>query len=165
MIQGTYNESTGAVSLEVFMANYVSPSAGTEGWETVKAYVGGNTVTHTFTVNIVRNGSVYDHQITGHGVSQGTGYFLLKIEDNELLNDGQDNFYVINATDTAAALAAKDTAKPSGDTTASAAGDTSGYAASLPAAFDYSVLPADTAEAEALDLTLPEPTILGPIPQ
>jgi hypothetical protein len=170
VIQGTYNETTGDVVLEMFMANYVFPghSQGGEGWETVKAHISGNTGTHTFTVNIIRDGSGYDHQITGHGVSQGTGYFLMKIKDGNhtTFDAAADKYYAIDAAAAVADLAAKSAAKPDGDPDAAAAGDTAGYAASpsFPTVFPFTQLP-DSTGAEALDLTLPELASLGPITQ
>ncbi|MBN2436761.1 MAG: hypothetical protein JXK07_15985 [Spirochaetes bacterium] len=153
-VEGVYDESTGDVAIEIFMSNYVDETGNT-GWESVRAYFEGNTNDHVFKLKVIRDGVGYDHNIVGSGISQGDGYFLLKLADNSLdINDSF--FYTINADADVEELKILDDA---GKSTAAEAGDTEEYASSLLTAFTTDDLPADQDAAESLDITIEPPAV------
>lgn len=87
IVQGTYDESTHLIDIRMFSANYET-EGGNSGWENVIAKLSGNTETHTFTISVIRDGIAYDHNIIGYGVSEGSGYFLMHLTDNEFVTSG-----------------------------------------------------------------------------
>jgi len=80
VIQGVYDETSGDIDIRMFYAN--KP---TGGWEKGYAFVSGNTATHQFTLRVLRDGFAYDHNMVGYGLSQGTGYFLMKLANNAMV--------------------------------------------------------------------------------
>lgn len=150
IMQGKYDQTSGDLELHMLMGNYVDYSSDPQynGWELVRAYVSGNTNTHTFTLKIIRNGTGYDHNMTGYGVSQGaSNYFLIKLANNSM-DFTNPVYYSINGSANETELQAL---SDTGSATASGAGDASGYDSSLPANFTTSDLLSGT-EIEALDI-------------
>ncbi|MFW6365850.1 MAG: hypothetical protein ACOC2H_05170 [Spirochaetota bacterium] len=154
-VEGRYDESTGDVMIEIFMANKIDEGSNT-GWELVRAYFEGNTENHTFTLKVVRGGTGYDHNVLGSGVSQGDGYFLLNLANDSVELTGTARFYTIDADATVDELKALD---DEGFETADAAGDTEDHASGFLAPFTVSDLPAGQTEAESLDLSAPAPDL------
>lgn len=150
LIQGKYDQTSGELELNMLMGNYVDYSSDPQynGWEIVRAYVSGNTNTHTFSLKIVRNGTGYDHNLTGYGVSQGaSNYFLIKLANNSM-DFGTAVYYSISATATETELQAL---SDTGSATAAVAGDASSYDSSLPVNFTSGSIPSGS-EMEALDI-------------
>ena len=155
VIQAEFDETTKNVKFEIFMANYADNTA----WETVRVYAEGNTDTHIFRVKIIRNGYGYDHNILGAGVSQGTGYFLLKLANNSM-DIATAKYYKIDSGATTDSLKLLDDAGYAD--AASAGGDPDGHDTTLGTltAYTSSDLPADDDAVLAIDLTMPEPTVI-----
>ncbi|MDA3900159.1 MAG: hypothetical protein PF637_06520 [Spirochaetes bacterium] len=155
-VEGHYDEESGDVEVEIFMANYVEEGSNT-GWELVRAYFEGNTTNHTFSLKVIRDGTGYDHNVLGEGVSQGDGYFLLKLANNAVeITDHK--FYTVNADATVEELKVLE---DTGSDTAEAAGDTEEYVNNLLEAFTSEDLPADQDAAESLDLSVAAPEVDG----
>ena len=91
VIQGTYNDSTNEIDITMIYVNTVDSA-----YEKVRANVTGNTETYQFTLKLIRDGSGYDNNIIGYGISSGTGKFLLKMA-NSISMDGA-RFYEFDAS-------------------------------------------------------------------
>ncbi len=79
VIQGKYDSDTGVLDIRMFYANEVSSA-----WEKGYAFVSGDDDDHQFTLKVIRDGTGYDHNMIGYGISQGTGYFLMKLANNTM---------------------------------------------------------------------------------
>jgi len=143
IVQGWYDETSGDLEIGMFMANYVESPV---GWEIVRAFVAGNAVTNTFSLKIIRDGTGYDHNMVGYGISQGTGNYFLMHLANATLNYSLAKYYQFEADAALTALQAMDAA---GADTAPA--ETAAYVTELPANFTDSDLP-DQTETEALNV-------------
>ncbi len=151
VVQGWYDQATQDVTIGMFFANYldsddVDPGDPT-GWEIVKAYVSGNMESHTFKLKVIRDGTGYDHNIVGYGVSEGEGnYFLMQIA-NAALEFTDAKYYEFAADATLEELQAMDAA---GFDTVPA--NTTAYEDNLPTNYPADEL-LSQAEMEALDVT------------
>ncbi len=147
--QGWYNQSTGDLEIGLMKGHYVVDISSPEytGCEIVRSFISGNTETHMFTLKLIRNGVGYDHNVTGYGISQGTGSYFLMEMANDTMDFNQANYYLINAEASLADLQAMDDAGsatvPEGDTNnySTQLGNIVNYVESdLPTANEISVL-------------------------
>lgn len=148
--QGWYDQATGDLEIGIFYANYLDPADQeaheSDGWEIVRAFISGNTEDHTFSLKVIRNGTGYDHNVVGYGISEGSGeYFLMQIA-NEQLEFTNTKYYEFAADATADEIQAMDAA---GSDTVSA--NTAGYEDNLPTNFTPGVL---LTESEVEDLNV-----------
>jgi hypothetical protein len=151
VVQGRYDLVSGDVKIGLFFANYLDPAdletGETAGWEIVKAYISGNTENHTFSLKVIRDGTGYDHNVVGYGVSEGSGnYFLMQIANGSLDFTGT-KYYEFAADADLSDIQAMDAA---GSDTVPA--NTTEYADDLPDSFIPADLPTE-AEVEALTVT------------
>ncbi|MBI9107573.1 MAG: hypothetical protein JEZ04_12575 [Spirochaetales bacterium] len=91
VIQGKYDSSTGVLDIRLFYANEVGTV-----WEKGYAFVSGDDDDHQFTMKIIRDGTAYDHNMVGYGISQGAGYFLMKLANESMVMTGA-KYYEFNA--------------------------------------------------------------------
>lgn len=132
--QGWYDQATGELEIGIFYANYLAPedigAHDTAGWEIVRASISGNTEDHTFSLKVIRDGTGYDHNVVGYGISEGSGeYFLMQIA-NERLEFTNTKYYEFAADATVDQIKAMDAA---GSDTVPA--NTTEYEDSLPTNF------------------------------
>ncbi len=95
VLEGTYNESTGAITLDmVYLVDYE-----TESNYCLRVQLSGNESTHEFTLKTSKVGSeedTYGISMIGKGVSQSESeddYFLMKIIDNDNLSEYESGRY------------------------------------------------------------------------
>lgn len=154
VVQGWYNQETGELEIGIFYANYVDPDPNTtgeqwEGWEIVRAFIDGNTETHTFSLRIIRDGTGYDFNVTGYGVSEGTDQFFLMKMAHDNLDFSSAVYYEFAANATLSEIQAMDVAGSS-----TVPSNTTDYADDLPDNFTETDDLLTRTEVDSLDVTV-----------
>ncbi len=119
ILQGSYNESTGDLSIRMIHHVYY---ASEEGF-VVRSHIDGNTQTHAFTISMISSGTGGSPtwiSIVGKGISEGSGNsFLFKVSNNTVT----DRYFCISSDATETTFEEIHSDAPTGSATVESTSD------------------------------------------